>query len=148
MSQYRINSICQGTINIMNCAEVDASLITKQVAVKKEMGICFNIKVARTKCIQSILKTMFEFTLTQMTQTKAQPCEVFDSFAVVTIKGTVWRWSSKLSQILFENSKTSVTSKIRIQLVQSITIDGKKKEFLKKLCLVRNRVTSSVFLLL
>ena len=148
MSQYRINSICQGTINIMNCAEVDASLITKQVAVKKEMGICFNIKVARTKCIQSILKTIFEFALTQMTQTKAQPCEVFDSFAVVTIKGTVWRWSSKLSQILFENSKTSVTSKIRIQLVQSITIDGKKKEFLKKLCLVRNRVTSSVFLLL
>ena len=71
MSQYRINSICQGTINIINCAEVDASLITKQVAVKKEMGICFNIKVARTKCIQSILKTIFEFALTQMTLTKA-----------------------------------------------------------------------------
>ena len=67
MSQYRINSICQGTINIINCAQVGVSLITEQVAVKKKMGICFNIKVSRTKCVQSVLKIMFEFTLTQIT---------------------------------------------------------------------------------
>ena len=33
---------------------------------------------------------------------------VFDSFAVVTIKNTVWRWSNKL--ILFENTKTSAST--------------------------------------
>ena len=78
------------------------------------MCICFNIKATRTKSIQSILKTMSEFMLTQVTWTKVQSCEVFDSFAVVAIKDTVWRWSNKLQQILFENTKTSGTSKIRI----------------------------------
>ena len=33
MSQYRINIIYQGTINIINCAEKGALLITKQGAV-------------------------------------------------------------------------------------------------------------------
>ena len=37
MSQYRIISIChQRTINIINCAQEGASLITKQEAVKKK----------------------------------------------------------------------------------------------------------------
>ena len=57
---------------------------------------------------------MLEFMLTQVTQTLAQSGVVFDSFAVVTIKNTVWRWSNKLQQILFENTKTSGTLKIRI----------------------------------
>ena len=37
-----------------------------------------------------------------------------DFFAVVTIKNSVWRWSNKLQQTLFENTKTSDTSKNRI----------------------------------
>ena len=78
------------------------------------MRISFNIKATETNWIQIILKAMFEFMLKQLTQTKAQPCEVFDSSAVVTIKNTVWQWSNKLQQILFENTKTSNTSKIRI----------------------------------
>ena len=36
MSQYRIISICQRTINIFNCAQEGASLISKQGAVKKK----------------------------------------------------------------------------------------------------------------
>ena len=67
MSQYRIISICQRTINIINCAQEGASLISKQGAVKKKMRICFNIKAAETKWIHSILKAMFEFMLTQVT---------------------------------------------------------------------------------
>ena len=43
MSQYRIISICQRTINIINCAQEGASFITKQGAVKKKIQICFNI---------------------------------------------------------------------------------------------------------
>ena len=65
MSQYRI--ICQTTIIIINCAQEGASLISKQGAVKKKMRICLNIKAKQTKWIQSILKTMFEFMLAQMT---------------------------------------------------------------------------------
>ena len=67
MSQYRIISICQRTINIFNCAQEGASLISKQGAVKKKMHICFNIKATGTKWIQSILKIMFEFMFTQVT---------------------------------------------------------------------------------
>ena len=37
-----------------------------------------------------------------------------DSFAVVVIKNTIWIWSNKLWQILFENTKTSGTLRIRI----------------------------------
>ena len=66
MSQYRIISICQRTINIINCAQEGAS-ISKQGAVKKKMRICFNIKTTGTKWIQSILKIMFEFMFTQVT---------------------------------------------------------------------------------
>ena len=55
------------TTNIINCAQVGASLTTKQGAVKEKMRICFNINVAWTKCIQSILKTMFELVLTLAT---------------------------------------------------------------------------------
>ena len=36
MSQYRIISICQRTINIFNCAQECASLISIQRAVKKK----------------------------------------------------------------------------------------------------------------
>ena len=39
MSQYRIISICQRTINIINCPQGGASLISKQGAVKKKMRI-------------------------------------------------------------------------------------------------------------
>ena len=59
--------ICQRTINIINCAQEGASLISKQGAVKKKMCIRFNIKATGTKWIQSILKAMFEFMLTQVT---------------------------------------------------------------------------------
>ena len=58
MSQYLIISICQRTINIINCAQEEVSLITKQWTVKKKMHIRFNIKAIRTKWIQSILKTV------------------------------------------------------------------------------------------
>ena len=54
------------SISFINCAQEGASLISKQGAVKK-MCICFNIKATQTKWIQSILKTMFEFMLTQVT---------------------------------------------------------------------------------
>ena len=55
------------SISFINCAQGCASLISKQGPVKKKMCICFNIKATRTKWIQSILKTMFEFMFTQVT---------------------------------------------------------------------------------
>ena len=54
------------SILFINCAQDGVSLISKRRAVKKEMRICVNIKATRTKWIESILKTLFEFMLTQM----------------------------------------------------------------------------------
>ena len=72
MSQYCIISVCQRTINIINCPQKSSSLITEQRAVKEKMRISFNIEATLTKWIQSILKTMFEFMLKQMTWSKNQ----------------------------------------------------------------------------
>ena len=58
------------SVSFINCAQEGASLISKQRAVKKKSCIRFNTKATRTKWIQSILKTMFEFMLTQVTWTK------------------------------------------------------------------------------
>ena len=69
--EYLIISICQRTINIIHEAQEGPSLITQQGVVKKKMHICFNIRATRKNWIQSILKTIFEFLLTQMTWTKA-----------------------------------------------------------------------------
>ena len=44
MSQFRIISICQRTICIINCAQEGASLTIKQGAVKKIICIFFNNK--------------------------------------------------------------------------------------------------------
>ena len=63
MSLYQIISICQRTFNILNCAQEGVTLFSKQVAVKKKMRICFNIKATATKYIRSIFKAMFEFIL-------------------------------------------------------------------------------------
>ena len=66
-SQYRITSIVKELCKIISFAQEKASLITKQGVVKKEMRICFNIRATQTKWIRNILKTIFEFMLTQMT---------------------------------------------------------------------------------
>ena len=63
MSQYHIISVCQRTINIINIQE-GVSLITEKGVVKEKVRTFFNIKATRTKWIQSILKTMFQFMLT------------------------------------------------------------------------------------
>ena len=59
-----------------------------------------------------------------------QECAVFHSFAVVAIKNTDSRWSSKLLKTPFENTKTSALQRLRSSVFHSITFDG-KKYFLK-----------------
>ena len=74
MSQYQIISIYQRTINIINCAQEGVSLISKQGEVKKKNCYLFQHQGHTNKMdswIQSILKTMFEFVLTQVTYTEA-----------------------------------------------------------------------------
>ena len=49
ISQYQIIRICKRMINITNCAQEDASLISEQGTVKKKMHIFFNIKSTQIK---------------------------------------------------------------------------------------------------
>ena len=69
MSEYRIISICQRTINIINCAQEGVSLISKQGTVKKKNACLFQHHGHRNKMDSkmSILKAVFEFMLTQVT---------------------------------------------------------------------------------
>ena len=42
------------------------------------------------------VEKLFEFMLTQITQTKVHSCEVFNYFAIAAIKNTIWRCFDKL----------------------------------------------------
>ena len=57
MSQYRIFSICQRTINIINCAQEGASLISKQRAVKKKNAYLFQHQGHRNKMDSEYLES-------------------------------------------------------------------------------------------
>ena len=57
MSQYRIISICQGTISIINCAQEGASLISKQRAVKKKNAYLFQHQGRRNKMDSEYLES-------------------------------------------------------------------------------------------
>ena len=57
MSQYRIISICQRTINIFNCAQEGASLISKQGAVKKKNAYLFQHQGHRNKMDSEYLES-------------------------------------------------------------------------------------------
>ena len=67
MSQYGIISISQRTINIIDCAQEGASLISKNGTVKEKMCICFKVKVTVAKWIQSTLIVLREFILMKLT---------------------------------------------------------------------------------
>ena len=62
--------ICQSAINIIHCTQEGTFSIVEQGEVKEKIRICFDIKTTQTKWIQSNLKSMFEFMLTQMTSAK------------------------------------------------------------------------------
>ena len=57
MSQYRIISICQRTINIFNCPQEGASLISKQGAVKKKNAYLFQHQGHRNKMDSEYLES-------------------------------------------------------------------------------------------
>ena len=57
MSQYCIISICQRTINIINCAPEDEFLITEQEVVKKKNAHLFqhqgHMKKVDSECLEN-----------------------------------------------------------------------------------------------
>ena len=66
MSQYRIISICQRTINIIKCAQEVASLTIKRGALKEKNAYFFQHQGHRNKMDSEYLEN-FEFMLTQVT---------------------------------------------------------------------------------
>ena len=63
---------------------------------------------------------------------KEQSYEVFDSFAVITIRNTAWRWSNKLfNNFSLKTIKLSTLQKLKSNLFHSITLDEKKNYFEK-----------------
>ena len=57
MSEYRIISICQRTINIINCAQEGVSLISKQGTVKKKNACLFQHHGHRNKMDSEYLES-------------------------------------------------------------------------------------------
>ena len=72
--------------------------------------------------------------LTQITQTKAHSCEVFDYFAVVAIKNTIWRCLRNylnFNKLFIKTLRLAAIRRLGSSLFYSITVDGKKNFFQK-----------------
>ena len=94
MSQYRIISICERTVKIIHYAEEGASLITRG---SKEKNAYLFQQQGHTNRIHSVyLENYIWICALANNLDQGIFLEVFDSFAVVVIQSTIWRWSNKL----------------------------------------------------
>ena len=124
------------TSNINDCAPEGTCLIAKQRKIKKNMRICFVIKVTQTKQIQSILETIFECLLTQNTQTEVQSFEIFNPFAILPLKCTIWgRSNENLNKLLLKTRRIAALQGLGSRLIHPL-IKHKTNEILKKVCIV------------
>ena len=63
----------------------------------------FNIIIAVTYRIACILKAMFEFILSQMTKSKSNSCNIFDSDRIMAIKKRIRRRSYEFQYVTFQD---------------------------------------------
>ena len=99
------------------------------------MNSRFNIITTVTYRIQCILKAVFEFMLSQMTKSKWNSCNIFDSDRIVAIKNELEEGRLNFSMLLLKTLQLSHHRRLESNLFHSIITEG-KKEFLEKLCLV------------
>ena len=66
------------------------------------MNSRFNIITAVTNRIECILKTAFEFMLSQMTKSKSNSCNIFDSYRIMAIKKRIEEGRMNFSMLLFK----------------------------------------------
>ena len=64
---------------------------TIQGTVEEKMNSKFNIITAVTYRIECILKAVFEFMMSQITKSKSNLCNVFDSDKIMAIKKRIRR---------------------------------------------------------
>ena len=145
MSQHRIFSTCQRTINIINCAQEGTSLICKQGAVNcifvstsrphKQNGFRVSWKLCLNLCSRkwlrprrSLVRYLIPLQLWQLETLFGDGLINFNKFFLKTLRSAALR-------------------RLVSNLLHSVTVDG-KKELLKDLCLVWNRVILFVFLVL
>ena len=126
MSQYRIISFCKRTINIINCAQEGASLITKQGPVKKQMCICFNIKATQAKWIQSILKTMFNLCSCKSFRLRHSLVRYLVPLQLWQLKTLSGDGLINFKQIILKTRRLAALRKLGSSFFHSITVEGKK----------------------
>ena len=74
--------------NILNRAQEDKFFVLKSGTVEKKMYALLDISAAPTNWFEGVLKTVFKFMFTQITEISAQSCDGLDSFRVRKIKET------------------------------------------------------------
>ena len=81
------------------------------------MNSRFNIITAVTFTIQCILKTVFEFMLSQMTKSKWNSFNIFDSDRIMAIKKRIRKTPSEFQYATFENIVAIVSSQTEVLFV-------------------------------
>ena len=110
------------SISFINCAQEGASLISKQGALNKRMRICFTIKAAGTKWIQSFLKAIIEFML--------RPRRILVRYLIPL---QLWQLNTLFGDVLINFNKFFLKAlrlvalqRLRSNFFHSITVDGQK----------------------
>ena len=78
------------------------------------MNSRFNIITAVTNRIECILKTAFEFMLSQMTKSKSNSCNMFDSYRIMAIKKRIRRRPYEFQYVTFENIVAIASSQTEV----------------------------------
>ena len=146
MSQYRINSICQRTINIINCAQEGASLISKHGAVKKKIRIKKH-QGHRNKMDSEYLESCLNFCSRKWLRPRRSLVKYLIPLPLWQLKTLFGDGLINFNKFFLKTLWLVALRRLRSYMFHLITVDG-KKIFLKKLRLVWNGVILSVFLVL
>ena len=88
---------------------------------------------------------MLELMFSEMTEAKSKSSSKFNSFRIMTIVDSVWRWWINFNILVLKTDKVLAFLRRGSILFHSIIVDG-KKEFLKKLRFILRRGMFSLFL--
>ena len=122
ISQYRIISVIQRTINIINCAKEGASLITKQGAVKKKYVFVSTSRPHKQNVWKLCLKICFRKWL--------KPNR---SLVRYSIPLHLWQFKTlfgdgliNFNKFFLKTLRLAALRRVGSSLFRSITVDGKK----------------------
>ena len=139
--------ICQRAINIINCAQEGVFSITGQGAVKEKIRICFDIRTTRTNGFRVTWKLCLNLCSRKWLKPRCSLVMYLIPLQLGQLKTLFGDGLINFSKFFLKTLRLVALWRLGFSLFYSMAVGG-KKEFLKKLFLVRNGVVLCTFLVL